>query len=71
MLADVVRHRSVLGQSTLLITHALADAGRICERVLVLVGGRLVHDGPTSALCGVRGVSLEPALARLYQEVAR
>ncbi len=44
-----------LGKSILLATHDLHVARRICDRVLVLVGGQLRMDGPPADLTGLTG----------------
>ena len=44
-----------LGKSILLATHDLHVAQRICDRVLVLVGGRLRMDGSPSDLAAITG----------------
>jgi ABC-type polysaccharide/polyol phosphate transport system ATPase subunit len=58
------------GATLLLVSHELAAIERVCERVIVLDGGRVAFDGPTTeglahyrALLGVQhggGVSLRP-----------
>jgi ABC-2 type transport system ATP-binding protein len=62
-----VRHtRELLAEmsheSTILVsTHVLAEAQELCQRVLVLVHGRLVSDVPVNGLSG----SLEDHFVRL------
>lgn len=44
------RHRNAHGTGYLFITHDLALAGHLCDRVAVMFGGRLVELGPTEAV---------------------
>ena len=72
---DVIAERRRRGLTVLLVTHVLGDIEPICDRLGVLVGGRLVYTGTvpelrrdpkTAAVC-----SLEQALDRVYQTAAR
>jgi ribose/xylose/arabinose/galactoside ABC-type transport system permease subunit/ABC-type multidrug transport system ATPase subunit len=47
---SLVRSVADHGTSVLMITHDVASVTQVCDRVLVLRHGRLVHDGPTSEL---------------------
>jgi ABC-2 type transport system ATP-binding protein len=49
MLALVGR-LSGFGISTIVATHLLDDVQRVCDHVLMIEGGRLLHAGPTQAL---------------------
>jgi ABC-2 type transport system ATP-binding protein len=42
------------GKSFLLCTHLLGDVERVCERVLILHQGHLLHQGPVAELCRQR-----------------
>lgn len=42
--------RDLLGVGAVLITHDLAEAAAICDRIVVLDAGRVVEDRPTAAL---------------------
>jgi len=68
----VVTEQRRRGRSVLLVTHSLNDVEQLCDRVGVLVNGRLVHLGPLAALTrkGYAGPerSLEQALQELYQK---
>jgi ABC-2 type transport system ATP-binding protein len=54
------------GRSVLLVSHLLSDVEKLCDRIGVLVAGRLVFDGPVKALTA-NGRSLESALQSFYQ----
>ena len=51
-----------LGKTLLLVTHSLAEAAAVCDRVAILHGGRVMHVGPP----GERGgADLAAAFARV------
>jgi ribose/xylose/arabinose/galactoside ABC-type transport system permease subunit/ABC-type branched-subunit amino acid transport system ATPase component len=47
---ELVRSVADAGTSVLMITHDVASVKKVCDRVVVLRHGRLVHEGPTSDL---------------------
>jgi ABC-2 type transport system ATP-binding protein len=62
---EVIGERRRQGRSVILVSHALPDVAALCDRVAVLVGGRLNYLGPLAALtAGCR--PLERALEDLY-----
>jgi ABC-2 type transport system ATP-binding protein len=67
LLGELIRERREAGAAVLLITHSTGVAGLLCDRIVVLVAGTVVHDGPTSALRGGDGrLPLDTSLSRLY-----
>jgi ABC-2 type transport system ATP-binding protein len=64
LLRGVVREVRQRGGSVLLVSHVLAEVAQLCDRVAVLVRGRLVHLGPVADL--TRSSGLEKALQELY-----
>jgi ABC-2 type transport system ATP-binding protein len=70
LVKDVVLDQRQSGRSVLLVTHVVAEAERLCDRIAVVVGGRLVYCGPPSGLThkaeAGRGPTLEHALRGLY-----
>jgi ABC-2 type transport system ATP-binding protein len=50
LLRDVVREVKARGGSVLLVSHVLPEVEQVCDRVVVLVKGRVVHTGPTADL---------------------
>jgi ABC-2 type transport system ATP-binding protein len=71
LIADLLREQAHRGRSALLITHVVGEVERVCDRIAVLAGGRLVYSGSPSALAGEPAVPLERALRRLYEESQR
>jgi len=65
VLEELLGEARARGASLLVVTHVVGDLEGRCERTGVLVGGRLVHLGPTSALAGSRERLLE-----LYRQPA-
>jgi ABC-2 type transport system ATP-binding protein len=74
LLFEVIQERQRRGATVLVVSHVLADIERHCNRVAVLVNGRLIYVGPTNALTRdaqtgtVR--SLEQAVKGLYEGLA-
>jgi ABC-2 type transport system ATP-binding protein len=71
LLRDVVaevRHR---GGSVLLVSHVLTEIEHLCDRVGVLLDGRLAHVGPLAEFLQHptkdKALSVEQALQQLYQ----
>jgi ABC-2 type transport system ATP-binding protein len=73
LVREVVQEQRRQGRSVLLVSHVLGEAEKLCDRVGVLVEGRLVHVGPVAALTRTRSGAARPiehALQELYQEKA-
>jgi ABC-2 type transport system ATP-binding protein len=64
LLRGVIAEQRRCGRGVLLVSHALTEVEQLCDRVAVLVGGRLVFTGPLPELTGDR--PLEQALQELY-----
>lgn len=62
----LVAERAERGTTLLLTTHDMGDIERLCERVLVVDHGRLVHDGPLATLR--QRVLLERSLVIDFEE---
>jgi ABC-2 type transport system ATP-binding protein len=74
LLREVVREVRQHGGTVLLVTHILSEIEHLCDRVGVLVNGRLVHVGPLADL--TRGASdaptsLEKTLKEMYAETRK
>jgi ABC-2 type transport system ATP-binding protein len=71
LVQDVIQAQRRRGRTVLLVSHLLADVEQLCDRVAVLVRGRLVYTGPLSALtrdpAAGAGRPLEQALQELYE----
>jgi ABC-2 type transport system ATP-binding protein len=75
LLRQVVREFKAAGKTVLLVSHVMAEVEQLCDRVAVLVAGRVVHDGPLADLVRDPATGgrrpLETALRPLYEtEVA-
>jgi ABC-2 type transport system ATP-binding protein len=70
----VIAEQRRRGRSVLLVTHSLADVEQLCDRVAVLVNGRLTFLGPLSKLTqssnGAPERSLEQAIQTLYEKAS-
>jgi ABC-2 type transport system ATP-binding protein len=71
LVADIVQEQKRRGRTTLLVSHVLPEVERLCDRIGVLVGGRLAYCGPVAPLkhqpqTGAER-SLELALQELYE----
>jgi ABC-2 type transport system ATP-binding protein len=74
LLQDILLERQGRGLSAILVSHALPDVQRLCDRVAVLRGGRTVFVGPVSELTGPgdqgEPATLETALEPYYVDAA-
>ena len=74
LLFDVVAEQRRRGGTVLLVSHALTEVERHCDRVAVLMNGRLLHTGPLTALTSDTQTGavrpLEHALKDLYERCA-
>jgi ABC-2 type transport system ATP-binding protein len=52
LLDEVICERRQQGHSVILVSHALSDVQRLCDRVAVLRGGRVAYTGTVSGLAG-------------------
>ena len=70
-LNEAIQEQRRAGKSVLLVSHALAEIAAVCDRLAVLVGGRLVHTGPVSELLRDPRTgnpqALEASLAPIYR----
>jgi ABC-2 type transport system ATP-binding protein len=70
LVREIVRELKAAGKTVLLVSHVLSEVERLCDRVAVLVGGRLVHLGSLAELLrdSKTGAArpLEQALRGLY-----
>lgn len=71
LLRSVIEEQRRRGRAVLLVSHVLAEVEQLCDRVAVLVGGRLAFAGPLSELTrdSVTGeaLGLERALRGVYK----
>jgi ABC-2 type transport system ATP-binding protein len=70
LVREIIAEQRRRGRTVLLVSHVAAEVEQLCDRVGVLVGGRLAYIGPVADLkrdpeTG-RGRSLEDALDQLY-----
>jgi ABC-2 type transport system ATP-binding protein len=71
LLQEIVAQQRSAGKTVLIVSHALGEVAQVCDRLAVLVEGRLAYHGPLAALLrdpdtgGVR--SIEAALKPIYQ----
>ena len=77
LLDEVIRERRAAGHSVILVSHALSDVKRLCDRVAVLRAGRVAYEGTIAGLAG-EGTAmdedngpLESAVEALYAGATR
>jgi ABC-2 type transport system ATP-binding protein len=69
LVAELIRGQRQKGGTVILISHVLPEVEQLCDRVGVIVGGRLAFEGPVGELTRGNGTGprpLEAALAELY-----
>ena len=57
------------GRTVFFSSHIIPDVEVVCDRVGILVGGRLVAQGPIDEILGVRVASIEVTVSQVPQEV--
>ena len=57
---DLLDLLAALDRTLLVVTHDLPFAAELCERAVILSGGRIVADGPCDAILGRRGAARAP-----------
>ena len=71
LVQQVIQQQRERGRTVLLVTHILPDVGATCDRLGVLVEGRLAHVGTvaefTASENGGAPRPIEQALARFYE----
>src|SRR5947207_511758 len=66
LMAGIIREQRQKGGTVLLVSHVLPEVEQLCDRVAVIVGGRLAYQGTVAELThrdGMARRSLEQALA--------
>ncbi len=71
LLGEVLTDRRNRGQTAILVSHALSDIERLCDRVAVLRGGRAAFVGPVSALTAHAPAGRRPRSKRLSNRTMR
>lgn len=66
LLRSVVREQQERGKTVVLISHVLAEVDQLCDRLAVLVAGKLAYHGSLTELKQGAENSLERALEDLY-----
>ena len=71
LLQEIIAEQRQAGKAVILVSHALAEVAQVCDRVAVLVAGRLAHVGSLADLVRDpdtgRARPLETALRPLYR----
>jgi ABC-2 type transport system ATP-binding protein len=73
LVASIIREQRTKGGTVLLVSHVLPEVEQLCDRVAVIVGGRLGYEGTVTDLTrrdGTEPRTLEQALAELYGKPA-
>lgn len=68
LVRDVVLEQRRRGKTVVLVSHLLSEVEAVCDRVAVLVGGRLVHAGLVSGLVRGPDAGTPGALERAVQK---
>jgi ABC-2 type transport system ATP-binding protein len=75
LLHEVILRRKAQGKTAILVSHSMADVGRLCDEVAVLRGGQVAYQGTLAELggegpCPCDADSLQDALEPLYAGTA-
>jgi ABC-2 type transport system ATP-binding protein len=71
LLHEVVLRRKDQGKTAILVSHSMADVGRLCDQLVVLRGGQIAYRGRLADLtgdapCGGSADTLQEALEPIY-----
>ena len=71
LLHEIIHRRKAEGKTAILVSHSLADVGRLCDELAVLRGGQVVFHGMLAELTGEgpgadNADSLQEALEPMY-----
>src|SRR5262245_64037236 len=50
LMMSIIREQRERGRTVILVSHVLPEVEQLCDRIAVLVGGRLAYDGTVAAL---------------------
>ncbi|MCA9505220.1 MAG: ABC transporter ATP-binding protein [Myxococcales bacterium] len=67
---DVILDLRAAGKTVLMNTHILHDVEMICDRVAIIVGGRIRHQGPVDAFLPEADVTTDVVLSQLPADAA-
>ena len=68
VVTDFLLELKAQGKSIILSTHIFSLVEKLCDRVGVIIGGKMVREGTLQEVCG--GKSMEDAFFDLYKEAA-
>ena len=69
---ELLTELSGRGVAVLLNSHLLSEIELVCDRVAIMLGGRIVQEGAPSELASPRGVEVETAAgSRVFERAAR
>lgn len=63
-----IRRLAVEGRCVLMSTHLMVEAERLCDRVAIILGGRIRAEGALDALRSAEDAGLEEVFVRLTQD---
>ena len=67
VVTDFLLELKRMGKSILLSTHIFSLVEKLCDRVGIIIDGRMVRDGTLEGVCG--GMTLEDRFFEIYREV--
>ncbi len=67
VVTDFLAELKAMGKSILLSTHIFSLAEKLCDRVGIIIDGKMIEDGALAALCG--GKPLEEKFFEIYRGV--
>lgn len=71
LLRQAIRELRQRGKTVLIVSHTLSELEQICDRIAVLVQGKIVYNGTVDeirTLSSDNGQSLECALTKIYEQ---